>query len=248
VLVTLTALASSVAINQAHALQDLEVKPDGMTTARIALHDATRIRVDGQAITQVYGANVQDQKGNPTGTLIVQPLDARGEISVIPVAGVADKPISVFVDTAKSTYTLVLIPSETPSETIVLHDHSKGKAVGNCSSDEALKRAPAYYRAIKRFVLALEGTNGDQDLPITHTHEQVQLWPEARFTLTEMANGDGGLHGERYLLTNLSSTAMRIDERELYASDVVAVSIEQAELAPKESTAVYLVRESGHAH
>jgi conjugal transfer pilus assembly protein TraK len=243
----LTLLASSAAINPAQALQDIDVTPDGMTSARIALHEATRIRIEGQEITQVYGSGVHDPKSNPNGALIVQPLDARGEISVIPASAFADKPINVFVDTAKSTYTLVLLPSDTPSETIVLHDHSKGKSVGNCSGSDGPMRAPAYYRSIKRFVLALEGSDGDQGMPITHTHEPVELWPGTKFVLTERASGEPTLRGERYLLTNLSPKTMRVDERELYASDVVAVSIEKAELVPKESTAVYLVRETGHA-
>jgi conjugal transfer pilus assembly protein TraK len=247
-LAALTLLASSAALNLAQALQDIDVTPDGMTTARIALHDATRIRVDGQAIKQVYGSGVQDQKNNPGGALIVQALNGRGEISVIPAQGIVDKAISVFIDTQKATYTLVLIPTETPAETIVLHDHAKAKALANCHGDESSRRAPAFYRAIKRLVLALEGTNEDQDLPMTHAHEQVELWPESRFILTERATGDDNLRGERYLLTNLSAKAMHIDERELYASDVVAVSIEKAELMPRGSTAVYLVRETGHDH
>ena len=249
-LIVLVTLASSVAASNALALQDIEVTPDGMTTARISLHEATRIRVDGQPITQIYGAGVQDAKSNPAGSLIVQPLENRGEASVIPVQGAGEKPISVFVDTAKSTYTLVLIPAETPSETIVLHDHSKANLAANRDDRDdgiSTKRASNYYRKIKRMVLVLEGSEDASDLTAKQAHEIVGLWSEAKFILTERVSGDDTMRGERYLLTNLSANPMRLDEREFYTSDVIAVSVEKAELAPQESTAVYIVREADHA-
>jgi len=246
-LIALITLASSIAAPDALALQDIEVTPDGMTTARISLHDATRIRVDGQPITQIYGASVQDAKINPAGSLIVQPLENRGEASVIPVQGAGEKPISVFVDTAKSTYTLILIPTETPPETIVLHDHSKANLAANRDDGVSTKRASNYYREIKRLVLVLEGSEEASDLTIKQAHEIVGLWSEAKFILTERVSGDNTMRGERYLLTNLSAKPMRLDEREFYTSDVIAVSVEKAELAPQESTAVYIVREVNHA-
>jgi hypothetical protein len=73
-LIALITLASSIAASDALALQDIEVTPDGMSMARISLHEATRIRVDGLPITQIYGSGVQDAKSNPAGSLIVQPL------------------------------------------------------------------------------------------------------------------------------------------------------------------------------
>jgi len=225
-----------------------------MATARIAVHEATRIRMDGQAITQIYGAGVLDAKTNPGGALIVQPLDNRGEASVIPVrgaGGTGDKPVSIFVDTAKATYTLVLIPAEIPSDTIVLHDRqaesrrNAAASVTKGSNGASSKRAANYYREIKRFVLTLEGSEESPDLNIKSVHEVVGLWPEAKFVQTERVSGDDTLRGERYLLTNISAKPMRIDERELYAPDIVAVAIEKADLAPKEATAVYIVREAG---
>ena len=247
VLIALITLASSVATPDALALQDIEVTPDGVTTARISLHEATRIRVDGQPITQIYGAGVQDAKSNPAGSLIVQPLENRGEASVIPAQGAEEKPISVFVDTAKSTYTLVLIPAETPSETIVLHDRSKTNPATNRDDGVSTKRASNYYREIKRLVLVLEGSEDASDFTVKEAHEVVSLWSEARFILTERVSGDDTMRGERYLLTNLSANPMRLDEREFYISDVIAVSVEKAELAPQETTAVYIVREADHA-
>jgi conjugal transfer pilus assembly protein TraK len=246
-LIALITLASSIAASDALALQDIEVTPDGMSMARISLHEATRIRVDGQPITQIYGSGIQDAKSNPSGSLIVQPLENRGEVSVLPAQGVGEKPISVFVDTAKSTYTLVLIPAETPSETIVLHDRRKANPAANRDDSVSTKRASNYYREIKRFVLILEGSEEASDLTVKPAHEVIGLWPEARFILTERISGDETMRGERYLLTNVSAQPMRIDEREFYTSDVIAVSIEKAELAPQESTAVYIVREADHA-
>ena len=246
-LIALITLASGIAAPDALALQDIEVTPDGMTTARIALHDATRIRVDGQPITQIYGAAVQDAKSNPSGSLIVQPLESRGEASVMPAQGAGEKPISVFVDTATSTYTLVLIPAETPSETIVLHDRSKASLAVRRDDGISTKRASNYYREIKRLVLVLEGSEDASELTVKPANDIVSLWSEAKFVLTERVGGDDTMRGERYALTNLSANPMRLDEHEFYKPDVIAVSIEKPELAPQETTTVYLVRETDHA-
>jgi conjugal transfer pilus assembly protein TraK len=51
------------------------------------------------------------------------------------------------------------------------------------------------------------------------------------------------LLGEKYQLTNVSSSRMVIDERELYRRGVLAVMVDSLELEPGEATNVMVVLE-----
>mgnify|MGYP000573642414 CR=1 FL=1 len=54
---------------------------------------------------------------------------------------------------------------------------------------------------------------------------------------------EGALLGEKYQLTNVSSSRMVIDERELYRRGVLAVMVDSLELEPGEATNVMVVLE-----
>ena len=72
----------------------------------------------------------------------------------------------------------------------------------------------------------------------------MQLWTEARFSLVRLFEGRG-LVGERYLLTNVSDQNMVLAEQEFDRENggVLAVSIENHNLRPGETTTVYVIRQ-----
>jgi hypothetical protein len=78
------ALAGLLCVAPAWALQKLEVKPDTTATARIALKETSRIKVDGLAIVDVFGSVYAPD--NTAGELMVAPDAASGEMYVMPSA------------------------------------------------------------------------------------------------------------------------------------------------------------------
>ena len=82
------------------------------------------------------------------------------------------------------------------------------------------------------------------DIRVEEVNRPIQLWVEARFSLIRLYEGRG-LIGERYILTNVSNQNMVLAEQEFdrETGSVLAVSIENHNLRPGESTTVYVIRQ-----
>lgn len=212
----------------ASAAQVLNGKPDDTLSARVSRSEPTMIRVDGQHIRRIFGAegDFTVTSNQETGTAFLKP--------------VTDKPaFSVFVsDAAGRTWKLLLAVSDGPSESIVIKGRSASTGDRTANASE---RDQPRNRIIKRVLLALDA-EGESDLDAKSVNQIIPLWDEALFVLVKLI--DGPLKGEKYLLTNASSKPMQIDERELYRPGVVAISVAKPKLLPAETTEVYVISEA----
>jgi len=232
-------LAALLLTAPAWALQKLEVKPDATATARIALKETSRIKVEGAAIVDVIGSVYAPD--NPAGELMVAPDAASGEIYVMPSAqALPGKLINIFVKTDKATYTLLLTPTDIPSETVILNDRIVLARLPE--STEATASAPDWLRQIKNMMLVLTSDAPAPGYLASPIGKAVGLWQEARFfEIRRVANRR--LSGSIFDLTNTSAASMVLDEREFFDAGVVAVGVVKTNLAPSESTRVYVIRE-----
>lgn len=215
-----TLLAASL---EAQAAQVLSGRPDETLSASVSRAEPTLIRVDGQRIRRVFGAE---------GDFTVTPDKEAGTAYLKPMTD--KQAFSVFVsDESGRTWKLLLSVADGPSESIII----RGKPEpGNKQADRDMARN----QAIKRVLLALESPDAT-DMESRVMNELVPLWKEAMFVLVKVV--EGPLRGEKYMLTNTSDKPMVIDERELYRRGVVAVSVERPELKPAETAAVYVISE-----
>jgi len=253
-LLTLTLLIST---TPAPALQTIEARDGVSVEASIALKEATRIKVDGERITEVFGniyssncggvAAVNRDAGqplaaiNPTGEIVLECDKDKGEIYVKPVAAGA-KPINLFISTARSTYTLILKRVDMPADTIVLKDRMVQQAATGLERSGGT--SPSHVRALKQMLTAMASDRVGVDVRVEEVNRPVQLWAESRFTLLRRYDGRG-LIGEKYLLTNISNEPMVLAEQEFdrEQGDVIGVSIESHNLRPGESTNVFVLRQ-----
>jgi conjugal transfer pilus assembly protein TraK len=233
------ALAGLLCAAPAWALQMLEVKPDATATARIALKETSRIKVDSSAIVDVFGSVYSPD--NPAGELMVAPDAASGELYVMPSAmAVPGKPVNIFVKTGKATYTLLLTPVDIPSETVILNDRLT--QASSQAESPPTGEAPDWLRQIKNMMLVLTGeVTPSGYLPVS-VGKPVGLWQEARFFEMRRVT-HRRLTGSVFELTNVSAAPMVLDEREFFDAGVVATGIAKTQLAPNESTRVYVIRE-----
>src|SRR5207244_7061303 len=157
-------LASALLISAAPALalQTIEARDGVSVEAAIALKEATRIKVDGANITEVFGniyssncgavAAVNRDSGqslaatNPAGEIVLECDKDKGEIYVKPVSAGA-KPINLFISTSKSTYTLILKRVDMPADTIVVKDRTIQQATH--PFERAGGTSPSHVRALK---------------------------------------------------------------------------------------------------
>ena len=210
----------------AGAVQLLQGRPDDTLAAGLSRSEPTLIRIEGHRIRRVFGAegDFEVKADKDAGTAFVKPSTDKPAFS----AYVAD-------DTGR-IWKLLLSVSDGPADSIVI----KGK--GQESSGKRSGKDTARDQAIKRVVVALDGDD-EREMESQAANDLVPLWKEAMFVRVKVVQGP--LRGEKYQLTNTSDKPMVIDERELYRRGVVAVSIGKPELKPAETTAVYVISESG---
>jgi conjugal transfer pilus assembly protein TraK len=250
----------------AHALQVVEAS-DGVTVeAVLSIKEATRIRIDGSSITNVFGNIYSSNCGaapsapsgvshsgapqalagspvNPAGEIVLECDVDKGEIYVRPV-GESVKPVNLFVSSQHATYTLLLRRSDTPADTIVIRDKTPRASRLDPSATNPAGRQAQHIRSLKAMLVAMASDRAPTDIRIDEVNRPIQLWAEARFSLIRLYEGRG-LIGERYILTNVSNQTMVLAEQEFdrESGAVLAVSIENHNLRPGESTTVYVIRQ-----
>lgn len=192
----------------------------------VSRSEPTLIRVDGQRIRRIFGAedDFTVSSDKETGTAYLKPAQEK-------------QAFTAFVaDDAGRTWKLLLSVADGPSDSIIIKSTVGLAAVSRSGRDSSR------LQAIKRVVLALE-SDRDVGVETRAVNEIVPLWQESMFVRVKVI--DGPLSGEKYLLTNTSKALMVVDERELYRRGVVAVSVEKPHLAPAETTAIYVISEGG---
>ena len=245
----------------AFALQAVDGRDGVAVEAIISIKEPTRIRIEGAPITDVFGNIYSSHCGgtappsagtgtasapaiNPGGEVVVECDKDKGEIYVRPT-GVSQKPVNLFVSSAHATYTLVLRRADVPADTIVIRD--KTPRMARAEVHDAFQgpagRNSSHIRGLKAMLVAMASDRVPTDVRVEEVHIPKALWGEAKFTLMRVYEGRG-LIGEKYLLTNVSNDTMVLAEQEFDREDgnVAAVSIENHNLRPGESTSVYVIR------
>ena len=150
--------------------------------------------------------------------------------------------VTLFVtDDAGVTYKLILVPRAIAGEDITLRPPER--AVANApAASRSISKASNYQRRIKNLLLLAAKAVPGTDPNLVSIGKEVTLWSEARLTF-ESKLLEQDLVAEKYVLTNVSSSPLRLAEQELYRPGVRSVSIEIHTLAPAESTLVFIVRD-----
>lgn len=225
----LPALSSLILLcaSPAHALQILDVSDGATVFAKISANDITRLTINNGRIAawQAPKGRLVLQKNAKSGDLFVRPLNR-------------DEPVSLFVTSETgATYAITLQPVAMPSETIVLRESGRATA-------PAAEKAGAHSDAIKAFMLAMAADRLPADMEVKESGQELALWQGSRLTLVRSWIGLRWV-GDRFDLTNTGTAHMRIGEQELFKDDVLAVAIEKHELAPGETTRVFVLRMKG---
>lgn len=215
------------------AATPLMVAPNTTISTAVSLREINRIAFEGSRIV-----DAQWREGTAEVT------KSRGELRVIPAEG-ARAPINLILSTDKgNTYTLVLLVTDIPSQTILLKDASELDRPQTLSANAPAIRSDAFERSVKTLIMAMAAGMNPADAEVRNQAVVMRLWSEAKFTLNRTWTLKD-LIGDRFTLTNSSGSPMRIAEQEFYKPGVHAVAIDAVELAPGEYTQVYIVRSRG---
>ncbi len=105
-----------------------------------------------------------------------------------------------------------------------------------------LEKNGLHVRTIKNLLLAMASDALPDDMDVREPAQELALWPGARLTLERVWVG-AGIVGEKYQLANVGTLTLGLSERDLFKPGVMAVSLEQARLAPGEATNLFVIRE-----
>lgn len=251
----------ALAAGSAYALQTIEARDGVSVDAAIAIKEPTRIKVEGGAITDVFGNIYSSNCGGPApaitpkgggtpgvnygGEVVLECDRDKGEIYVKPV-GNGTKPVNLFISTANATYTLILRRVDMPADTILIRDRAAIAAAQGGAGNSRMGGAGNHVKSIKNLLATMASDRPAADVRVQDVRRNVELWKESRFILLRTYESRG-MVGEKYMLTNASSAPMVLAEQEFdrEGNDVLAVSIENLNLRPGESTVVYIIRTEG---
>lgn len=201
----------------------------------ISAHEQNRLAIEGRRIASV----VPSQKG-----LITAIKDeALGALYFTLSSETYHGSITLFVsDEQGATYKLIMHPKSIPGTEIILQPTINGPR-----SLKAGGHAGTYQNQIKDLVAFMAEEGKQHSVDVVRVNREIKLWKESRFIFLEKYLGINGVIGEKYRLTNISPSEMRIEEQEFYRDGILAVSVEKLALASGESTHVFIIR-AGEKH
>lgn len=214
--------------NTSFALQVLDASNGETVVAKISQQEMSRIAIDKGRLKELPFTD---------GELIVEKDEVNGQVFIKPALP-GTKPINVWaVDDQGHTYGLMLQPTDIPAESIIIRDRSAHHA-----EKSSIERSGSYQRVIKNMILAMATGDVPNGIELREMRREIPIWEEARLTLRALYIGHS-IVGEKYQLTNVSEKPMVISEPELSRHGVIAVSVENMNLAPGDSSNVFIVRE-----
>lgn len=231
-------LAALLSSNAALAAQVLDARDGERVLGQIALREPTRIKVEGDVITDLFG-DIYSKDQNPGGRLVWESDKKKGEL-ILRLRDESARPVNLFVSTNKATYTLVLAPTSMPADTIVLRDRTSAPKLDAVSGF----KAPNYHRLLKNMLVAMATNVAQPGVEIREVGKEQVLWAEARVTLLRSFFAPQ-IVGDQYMLSNRSGKEMLLTEQELDKEGVLAISIENQRLRDGDSTNVFVIRLRG---
>ncbi len=216
----------------AQAKQPLQVDNGGSYEVTVSDHEPTRLVVQGDRIIRIFSTN---------GALEQLADKDSGEVYITPVAPVHDT--EIYVKSQDSgTFTLHLHMDNRPGDTLQLIPLQPGilkpKVAETGRSLQVAGHVQRIKELIKRMLLEQDPAGS------LKRADYARRWKEAQLKPLQWYQQET-LRGEVYLLSNTSNATLNIQEAEFEQLQprIAAVALEAHELAPQQSTRLFLVRE-----
>lgn len=219
------------------AAQTFEVKDGDTINITVSRKEVTRISISGAGrIATVRGAEgvVQVTPDKDVGDIYVRPMQPTGDFSFF------------IRDSFGNNYILAARQADVPSQTVLLKPHQATTPVDSVQA-QRYKDTPLKTRIaelMKAMATQAELTGFDRAVP--EKPVEIRRWKEVAFRLHETWTGYE-LTGEVFELTNVTRKTLTFHEREFLdvGQGVMATAMDKLQLAPNETSRVYVVRSHG---
>lgn len=215
----------------AFALQVIEPVEGVNSFVKISAKETTRLAVDNGKIASLIMSD---------GDLYVEKDADRGQMFIRPL--VLNKPINVrALLVSGATYNLVMQAVDVPQEDVIIHDSLAAEKMKDDSSKGGRAPTTPLAKSVRKLLTSMAQDTPPASADVRQVNQEMVLWEGTKFTL--MATyAERGMVGEKFHLTNVSKSQIRVVEQELYRKGVIAVAIENMQLDPRQSTNVYVIR------
>jgi conjugal transfer pilus assembly protein TraK len=217
----------------AQALQVVDAVPGQNAFARISAKEITALRIQNGQIRSVFATD---------GELTITKDEETSQMFIRPV--VLDKPINLrVISRAGKTYNLVLQAVDIPQEDIEIREPAEARP--SPYGDNPRTTTSLLYKSVRSLITGMALEKPPAHMTFKPARKEFRFWDLTRLELIGLYN-ERDLVGEKYTLSNQGKDLIRLVEQEFYREGVVAVSIEDHELTPGQTTFVYVVREQGN--
>lgn len=147
----------------------------------------------------------------------------------------------LFIISSDRTYSLILVPTEIPAQTIVIRDPA-----ANAKEADTWEKSHDYVNTIKSLIKGMASDTVPEGYEIVTAQgekETKYLFKNCVMTLTREFRGFR-LRGIEYRIENPGPGKLTFLENEFHAPGILAVSIDRHTLDPKDQTRVYIVKEA----
>lgn len=216
-------------MNVAYALQIKSVVDNETTSAKISSVDATRIFVEGDRIKSVKGIKGAYTREND---------EKNGEIYLQPSPLYQQRAFTVLIDTEQGRhFTLLLHPSSSPSETLMLIP----KGVGRLRAAR-FEEAMPYELTIHHLIRHMKNGTMPEGYAVREVTSKNVYQSGNRYRL-KLKTIYQGLHlrGEIFTITNQLKTPIYLDEKTFYKTGTRAISLDSIVVLPKATIHLYRV-------
>lgn len=220
-------------INSSWALQIKNVVDNETTTAKISSIDVTRIFVQGDRIQSVKGLKGAYTREND---------EKNGEIYLQPSALYQNRAFTILIETERGRhFTLLLNPTSSPSETLMLVPHGVGQ-----ESALHFEEALAYELTMNRLIKAMKNGLIPEGYRI-HQVSHKKTYQFERGLKAQLKTIYEGFHfrGEVYEIKNSQIQPITLDERQFYKIGTRAISLDATVIKPNEKLNLYRVVNHG---
>jgi len=149
------------------------------------------------------------------------------------------QPESIFIG---ESYSLTLVPKGIPSETIILKDISvKYLPPQEQKTDSDKKQKTDYLTELKSLIKHMYTGQQPDGFTYVKMNKKIPRWQSVDYVLVGSFLG-AKYRGDVYSITNLTDKTLHIAQNDLYEPGVLAVSIDNQDVLPGGTTAVFIVR------
>lgn len=197
-----------------------------------------------QNVISVEGGKIYSIVPSSADALVYEKDERQGALYFTLANQATLSTVTLFVvDDQNNRYRLVLTPKNIAAEDIVIVP-APNSAVADVSSSE--NRAGSFVSRLKRLMMIMVSYDGSdvnslEGVQVEKINKDIKLWKEGNLVQLYRFTADD-LVGEVYQLKNVSSESIQMVEQEFFRKSVAAVAVKNLNLAPGETTLLYVER------